>query len=227
MQRLVLFDIDGTLLSTQGHSVRAMKAAYAAVYGRDPSGIPYRMDGKTELQISYELMGLTGLDREQITAGLPLFWRRYEEELHRHVTPERTRVLPGVAAAVDAIKRLPYMLLGLLTGNCEPAARIKLRAARLDGFAVGAYGTHHEDRSQLPPLAVERAERLSGRRFQGKEIVIIGDTPNDIQCGRALNVKAIAVATGRYSMAELAAHQPDYVLPDLADLPALLRAVEA
>jgi phosphoglycolate phosphatase-like HAD superfamily hydrolase len=224
---LVLFDIDGTLLSTQGQSVRAMQVAYAAVYGRDPSPIAYRMDGKTELQITYELMGLAGLSRAEIEAGLPRFWQRYELELRQHVTAERTRVFPGVAAAVDRICRLPRALLGLLTGNCEPAARIKLQAARLDGFAMGAYGADHEDRAQLPAVAVKLAEQVSGKRFQGKEIVIIGDTPNDIQCGRGLGVKSIAVATGRFSTQELAAHAPDFVFPDLSDLPALLRAVEA
>jgi phosphoglycolate phosphatase-like HAD superfamily hydrolase len=227
VNRLVLFDIDGTLLSTQGHSVRAMKAAYAAVYGRDPSAIAYRMDGKTELQIAYELMGLAGLSRQEIEAGLPRFWVRYEEELRRAVTPERTRVFPGVAALVAQVARLPHALLGLLTGNCEPAARIKLQAARLDGFALGAYGAHHEDRAALPALAVEQATRLSGRRFQGKEIVIIGDTPNDIRCGQALGVKSIAVATGRYSAEQLADHAPDHIFPDFSDVTAVLRAVEA
>ncbi|HEX7927898.1 MAG TPA: HAD hydrolase-like protein, partial [bacterium] len=196
-------------------------------YGKETSQIVYRMDGKTELQITYELMGLAGLSRGEIQAGLPRFWQRYEEELVRHVTPERMRVFPGVAAAVESIRRLPHLLMGLLTGNCEPAARIKLAAARLDGFVLGAYGAEHEDRAQLPAVAVDAAERVSSKRFAGKEIVIIGDTPNDILCGRALNAKSIAVATGRYTRDELAAHSPDFVFQDLADLPALLRAVEA
>jgi phosphoglycolate phosphatase-like HAD superfamily hydrolase len=227
VNRLVLFDIDGTLPSTQGHSVRAVKAAYAAVYGRDPSAIEYRMDGKTGLRIAFESLGLAGLTRQEIEAGLPRFWARYEEELRRTVTPERTRVFPGVAALVTQVARLPQALLGLLTGNCEPAARIKLQAARLEGFALGAYGAHHEDRAALPAVAVEHAERLSGRRFQGKEIVIIGDTPNEIRCGRALGVKSIAVATGRYSAEQLAGHGPDHVFPDFSDVTAVLRAVQA
>jgi phosphoglycolate phosphatase-like HAD superfamily hydrolase len=227
VNRLVLFDIDGTLLSTQGHSVRAMKAAYAAAYGRDPSGIEYRMDGKTELQITYELMGLAGLSRGEIDAGLTAFWQRYEAELGHNVTPERTRVFPGVATLVHHLARLPQALLGLLTGNCEPAARIKLAAARLEGFALGAYGAHHEDRAALPPVAVERAAQLTGRRFRGKEIVIIGDTPNDIHCGRALGVKSIGVATGRYSPQQLAEHGADHVFADFSDVDAVLHAVDA
>src|SRR5262249_19361863 len=149
------------------------------------------------------------------------------EESRARITPEQTKVFPGVAAAVEHIKRLPDVLMGLLTGNCEVAAQIKLEAARLDGFAMGAYGEHHEDRAQLPAIAVEQAARVSGRRFQGKEIVIIGDTPNDIRCGRALGVKAIAVATGRYSTDELAQHGADYVFHNLSDLPAVLQAVQA
>jgi phosphoglycolate phosphatase-like HAD superfamily hydrolase len=136
-------------------------------------------------------------------------------------------VFPGVAAAVERIRRVPRMVKGLLTGNCESAARIKLDAAKLGGFAMGAYGEHHEDQAYLQAVAVEQAERVTGKRFQGEEIVLIGDAPNDIRCGWSLGVKSIAVATGRHSRTELADHDPDFVFADLSDLPALPRAVEA
>ncbi len=227
MKRLVLFDFDGTLLTTHGRAVQAMLAAYGHVYGRDAAALDYRMDGKTELQITHELMALAGLTRAEVAARLPDFWRRYAEELERHVSSGTTTVHPGVPQVVRALAADPDCVLGLLTGNCEAAARKKLRCAGLDGFVVGAYGEHHERREELPAVAAERAERLTGRRFRGKEIVILGDTPNDIACGRALGVKAIAVATGRFSPQELARHAPDAVFPTFADVPAVLRAIHA
>lgn len=227
MKRLVLFDIDGTLLTTHGRAVRAMMAAYRRAYGCEAAQLPYRMDGKTELQITFELMAMAGLSREEVLAGLPSFWRAYAEELERHVTHDTTTVHPGVAQVVQAVAADPDSVLGLLTGNCEVAARRKLHCARLDGFVVGAYGEHHERRDELPAVALDGAERIAGRRFSGKEIVILGDTPNDIDCGRALGVKAIAVATGRFTPAELAEHRPDAVFPTLADVPAVLRAIQA
>ena len=227
MKRLVLFDIDGTLLTTHGTAVRAMMAAYRQVYGREASDLPYHMDGKTELQITFELMTLAGLSREEVIAGLPRFWPRYAEELERHVTPGSTTVHPGVAEVVEAVGADPDCVLGLLTGNCPFAARKKLQCAGLDGFVVGAYGERHERRDELPAVARDAAERITGRRFSGKQIVILGDTPNDIACGRALGVKAIAVATGRYHPEELAGHEPDAVFPTFADVPAVLRAIRA
>ncbi len=224
---LVLFDIDGTLLSTNGHGVRAMMLAYTAVWGRDPSAVDYAMSGKTELGICHELLALLGFSRQEVDAGLPRFWALYPDELQRQIAPATTTVHPGVRELVAAVGERDDMALGLLTGNCEAAARVKLRTAGLDGFVIGAFGQHHEQRAALPPLAVAQAHAQWGRAYGGRQLVIIGDTPNDIACGRALGAKAIAVATGRFDAAALAAHEPDYVFADLSDREAVLAAIAA
>ena len=226
-KHLVLFDIDGTLLTTNGHGVEALMVAYNAVWGRDPRRVDYTMSGKTELNISHELMALLGFSRAEVDAGLPDFWRRYPEELRRQISPETTTVLPGIRRLVEAVGDDERMVLGLVTGNCEAAARVKLEIAGLDGFALGAYGEHHEERSALPPLAVTAARELFGHTFSGKSIVILGDTPNDIECGRAVGAKSIAVGTGRFDMETLASHQPDYLFADFSDHGAVMEAILA
>ncbi|MBI3993903.1 MAG: haloacid dehalogenase-like hydrolase [Candidatus Lambdaproteobacteria bacterium] len=224
--RLVLFDIDGTLLTTNGDAVRAMLRAYERVYGTRPVTDGFLMDGKTELQIVHELLAAAGLDEARVTAGLPRFWASYVAELERRLAPERITVYPGVRPLLAALRARPALLLGLLTGNIEGSARLKLARAGLDGFAVGAYGEHHRDRAALPAQAVAAAQASVGRRFTGKEIVVLGDTPNDVRCGRDLGVTTIAVATGLYSRAALAAEAPDHLFNDLADVPAVLAAIE-
>jgi phosphoglycolate phosphatase len=225
MRRLVLFDIDGTLLTTRGRAVDAMVAAYRAVYGREVGHLWHHMDGKTELQITHELLAAVGMTRAEVDAGLAKFWPRYAEELDRALTPETTLVHPGVAELVRAVAADSECVLGLLTGNCEAGAWKKLACAQLDGFSVGAFGAHDERRDALPALAVADAERVTGKRFAGKDIVILGDTPSDITCGRSLGVTAIAVATGRYPVEELAKHRPDAVFANFADVSAVMRAI--
>jgi phosphoglycolate phosphatase-like HAD superfamily hydrolase len=225
LKHLVLFDIDGTLLSTNGDGVSAMMEAYTAVWGRSPERVRYSMSGKTELQISYELLGLLGFTRDQVRAGLPDFFRRYPEALRRRLRPERTTVHPGIRELVTRVGEHPEMVLGLLTGNCRAAARIKLEVAGLDGFAVRVFGEHHEQRSELPPLAMEAARALWPAGFSGKAVVILGDTPNDILCARAVGAKSIAVATGRHDLDALAAHEPDHLFPDFSRVEDVLAAI--
>jgi phosphoglycolate phosphatase len=227
LSRLVLFDIDGTLLSTNGHGVRAMMVAYTAVWGRDPSNVDYRMSGKTELAISLELMGLLGFSRAEVERELPRFWELYPRELRRHIDARTTTVHPGIRELVRAVGEREDMVLGLLTGNCEAAAQVKLEVAGLDGFAIGVYGAHHEERADLPPLAVAAARERYGQEFRGKSIVIIGDTPNDIRCGRAVGARTIAVGTGRVPLEELSAHAPDFLFRDFSQLEAVLAAIQA
>ena len=224
-ESLVLFDIDGTLLSTNGRGVAAMMSAYQAIWGRDPTGVEYAMSGKTELGISLELLGLLGFSRAEVEAELPRFWELYPRELRRHIAPETTTVHPGVRELVHAVGNREDLVAGILTGNCEAAARIKLETAALDGFALGVFGQHHEERASLPPLAVEQAREMLGREYSGKSIVIIGDTPNDILCGRSVGAKSIAVATGRADLETLASHNPDHLFPDLGQVDAVLEAI--
>ncbi len=153
-------------------------------------------------------------------------WRGTWSCIADEVGKVRIEVLPGVKELVTALAADRRVLVGLLTGNVEEGARIKLAPTGLHAlFRVAAYGSDSALRSELPPVAVARAEKLTGRRFTGKEIVVIGDTPADIECGAGLGVKSIAVATGRHSMDELAAHEPDHLFADMGDWRAVYAAI--
>lgn len=226
-EHLVLFDIDGTLLTTNGHGVEAMMQAYTAVWDRDPRQVTYAMSGKTERQISFELLERLGFSRHEVEPRLATWFEQYPQALERCIAPETTRVFPGVRELVKQVAKEEDMVLGLLTGNCEAAADIKLATAGLDGFLVGAFGEHHERRAELVPLALEHAQTLLGQTFEGRAVVVIGDTPNDIHCGKASGAKTIAVATGGFDAEALAAHDPDFVFEDFSDLDAVMDALHA
>lgn len=228
--KVVLFDIDGTLLRTDGAGRRAMEHALFTVFGAhgDPE---YRFDGKTDRQITREQMRWAGVSDEVIDRRMDDVFALYTERLAAELASgtEQAVLMAGIPPLLDQLRAHEAVTLGLLTGNIEAGARHKIRAVNLawEQFLVNAFGSDHEERPMLPGVAQQRARALLGRDVPGEQMVIIGDTPADIACGRSLNVRAIAVATGRYSVTDLSAHEPAAVFGSLADTEAVLEAILA
>jgi phosphoglycolate phosphatase len=226
--KLVLFDIDGTLLWSDGAGRRAFASALADVFGAScPSD--FRFDGKTDRQIARELMRLAGHADEYIDARMTQLMDAYlaglSDELAR--SARQMHVFPGVRELLDALDARADVVLGLLTGNLQPGAVAKLSAAGLEPqrFRVGAFGSDHEHRPELPAVAQRRAREALAVDVPGSSLVVIGDTPADLECGRAIGARAIGVATGRYSVEELRRFGPAAVFADLADTDAVLDAI--
>lgn len=229
MKRLVLFDIDGTLLWTDGAGRRAIRQALIEEMGTAGPIDGYRLDGKTDPQIIEELLTAAGHPHARSAAHHERVCRRYvdllADELER--TRGRTRVLDGVPTLLDRLEARGDAVIGLLTGNLAEGAALKLEAAGLDPerFRVGAYGSDAADRGRLPAVAARRAEPLIGRVVSGDALVIIGDTPADVTCGRSLSARAIGVASGSYSAAELLAAGAFAAFDSLADTDGVLAAI--
>ncbi|MDP2625715.1 MAG: HAD hydrolase-like protein [Candidatus Rokubacteria bacterium] len=217
--RLVLFDIDGTLLSARGAGRRALGRALERVYGTSGAIDGYDFRGKTDRRIVMELMVGAGLAGEAVRARLDDCFEDYVRSLVEEIGDGHGVVtLPGVAQLVSVLASTPGVLLGLLTGNIEAGARVKLGPTGLGPyFRMGAFGSDDADRKRLPSLAARRAEALSGHRFRPQEVLVIGDTPLDIECARAFGAVAVAVATGQHARAELLAEAPDLLFDSFAD----------
>jgi phosphoglycolate phosphatase-like HAD superfamily hydrolase len=225
---VALFDIDGTILWTDGAGRRAIHAALRDVFGAiGPEH--YWFDGKTDRQIVRDLMRHEGHGDEHIDARmeelLALYVRNLERELADPAHP--ARLLPGVPALLDALEIRGDVILGLLTGNLADGAAAKLRAVGIDParFRVAAFGSDHEHRPALPAIAQRRARELLRADVPGASVVVIGDTPADIECGRGIGARAIGVATGRYDEHALRAHAPVAVFRDLTDTQAVVQAI--
>ncbi|HXG58953.1 MAG TPA: HAD family hydrolase [Thermoanaerobaculia bacterium] len=226
MRRLVLFDIDGTLISDGGAAREAYAEALARVYGYEGDLDRYDFSGRTDPEITRMVLGDAGYDRELVEARMPALWDIYLAELERNATPGRVRALPGIEQLLRAIVARDDVLLGLLTGNIEPGARIKLAAADLNRyFPFGAFGSDSARRNELPPIAVERASRLEGHRFEGRDVVIIGDSIYDVRCGVPHDATTIAIASGKTPAAILRAENPHHFFVSAEDVEGLLAAI--
>jgi phosphoglycolate phosphatase-like HAD superfamily hydrolase len=204
----------------------AIVAALRAVFELDPVLVGYDFSGKTDPQIVRELMRARGVPEAVIDLSLGAALAAYRVELAARLRPEHVRAKPGVHALLARLAEDAALTLGLLTGNLEPCARAKLAPLELNArFPFGAYGSDHEDRHALPAIAVERAHAVTGHRFLGKAVVIVGDSIHDVRCGRGLGVRAVAVATGRTSAEALGAEAPDALLADFSDTDAAVAAI--
>jgi phosphoglycolate phosphatase len=228
--KLVLFDIDGTVLLCDGAGNRAVRRALAEVYGTSGPR-EHAFGGKTDRQIVRELLRRDGHADDHIDIHMGQALSRYLEILAEELgSPgHRVRILPGVIPLLDALEARSDVIVGLLTGNLLEGARAKLAAVGIDHarFEVGAYGSDHEMRAQLPSIARQRAHDSRGHYVDGEDIVIIGDTPADVHCGQSLGVRAIAVATGHYSTAELSASGAFRAFDDLSDTGSIIDAIFA
>jgi phosphoglycolate phosphatase len=222
--RLVLFDIDGTLVIAKGAGRRALHRALEGVYGTAGAIEGYDFRGKTDPRIVRDLMGAAGIAPEVIRGGLDDCFEAYARGLTDEIGDGQcVTVLPGVAELVRRLDVTEGVLLGLLTGNIEEGARIKLAPTGLwSYFRTGAFGSDDADRRRLPSLAARRAEALTGHRFRPEDVLVIGDTPLDIECARAFGAVAVAVATGFHPYAELQAEKPDLLFESFADVEASL-----
>lgn len=222
--RLILFDIDGTLLTAGGAPRRAFRRALIGHFGTDGDEERTDYSGKTDPQIVYEIMGGAGFDDDSIEARIAGLFDHYLAGLERELANDAShRVLPGAAEVVEALASDPRVVLGLVTGNVERGARLKLDRFDLwRRFVVGAFGSDDRDRDRLPDIAIERARRLTGHDFARSRTVVVGDSPADVRCARAAGVVAVAVASGRPTRAELEASRPDYLLDSLEEWPGLL-----
>jgi len=226
--KLVLFDIDGTILLTDGAGKRAIHRALREVFGTTGPD-DHQFGGKTDPQIVRELMRIDGHEDSHINDRMPELLDRYVGYLAEELagTDAKVETMPGIHELLDALEVRDDAIVGLLTGNLVAGARTKLAAVGIDfdRFRVGAFGSDHEARGELPAVAQRRASEELGVDVGGSDVVVIGDTPADIHCGQAIGARAIAVATGFYDVDALRAHHPAAVFEDLSDTAAVIAAI--
>lgn len=222
LQRLVLWDIDGTLVRTGPLGAAVLERALRSVVG----GLPEErvaMSGKTDPQIVAEYLDLLGVDDPE---ALPAVLERLEHELAAVAAelPATGAALAGAAALLERLGADERVAQSVLTGNLAPNAVVKLAAFGLDrhlDLETGAFGSDHADRRHLVPVALRRQRDLRHRVVPPEHVWVVGDTPNDLACARAAGAACLLVATGRYDLAALAALGAEAVVADLADTDAL------
>jgi phosphoglycolate phosphatase len=231
-QRLILWDIDGTLLWAGSAARDAFDAAVAEVLGRHPGDHGVQMSGKTDPQIALEIMEHAGVHADLARERLP----QVLAALVRRTTAAAPRlrssggIHPGVEAVLSGLASDLSVLQSVLTGNLAPTARAKLAAFGLDRFLdleVGAFGSDHHDRDELIPVSLKRVERRYGFVLEADDVWVVGDTPRDLACARVGGARCLLVGTGHIPIGELSGLGADSSLPDLHDVESVIAILTA
>jgi phosphoglycolate phosphatase len=221
---ICLFDIDGTLIASGGAGKKALELALASAFGINRLDERYELSGRTDRAIIRDMLRLGGVP--ETPDALRSVFQAYLKHLPVCLASHNGRVLPGIATLLEELGKLDSVAIGLLTGNIREGARAKLGHYRLaEHFAFGAFGDDHFDRDDVAREAVVVVERHLGREVDRHKIWVIGDTPFDVRCARAIGAHALAVATGWHPFEELEATGADVVVRDLSDASELLAAL--
>jgi phosphoglycolate phosphatase-like HAD superfamily hydrolase len=216
MVRLILFDIDGTLVHTGRAGVKAFARVFATEFGAHDGTERMKFAGRTDVSLVREFFKLH--DIEPSPANFERFFERYVFWLDHLIKESQGNECKGVLGFLDELSRLHHPpVLGLLTGNIRLGAEIKLRHFGLwECFTTGAFADDHEERNGIAAAAFGRGQRLLGPDLRGDEVVVVGDTPHDIACGRHIGARVLAVATGGATLDVLRERKPDWAVPDLS-----------
>jgi Predicted phosphatases len=223
-KRLLLFDIDGTLVSTGGAGMRALKLVIEKRYGVHDDLHDIEIAGRTDSGIAASILKKYGIN--ETNGKVTDFLDEYIGFLQQTVSTTDGQVLPGMSEILTRMKTRPDRVLGLLTGNIKRGAELKLQHYGLwDFFEFGAFADDHHDRNQLGEFARARAKEKHGHDFDAAQIDVIGDTGHDVACGKAFGARTVAIATGSWSREQLAAHKPDFLFDDLANVGEVMRVL--
>ena len=223
-KKLLLFDIDGTLLLTGRAGEHALRVAFKERFGVDDDLSSISFAGSTDGAIARQMFAPYNIPATP--ENVADLFDGYVHHLALELPRREGRVLPGIVELLEALHRREDCVLGLLTGNIERGAELKLSHYGVwDYFEFGAFADDHVDRNKLGPVAHLRAAEKHGVSFQAKDVYVLGDTPRDIDCARAAGFIAVAIATGSYGKDELAAHNPDFVFEDLSDTQGVIAAL--
>jgi phosphoglycolate phosphatase-like HAD superfamily hydrolase len=223
-KRLLLWDIDGTLVNSGAAGQRALVRATTEWFGGEGDLSSVEIAGRTDRAIALQILEKYG--RPKTAENVDRFLDRYVALLPDELPKGKGRVLPGVRELLDDLARQPDTTLGLLTGNLERGARLKLEHYDLwQFFPFGAFADDHHDRNALGPCALTRAVAHAGCDFLPEQVDVIGDTGHDIACGKAFGARTVAVATGSWSRERLAEDEPDFLFDDLANVDEVKRTL--